>query len=104
MVRDEDPDAHLRNMKLLAKFMIGVSLVFLAGFAGYSWVTEREYVIGKLSSILRYSTQYCETYFSRVEKQHRILGAELLHTRRQVSVGQAITMLNNYKGINHDQK
>ena len=104
MVRDEDSDPHLRNMKLLAKFMIGVSLVFLAGFAGYSWVTEREYVIGKLSSILRYSTQYCETYFSRVEKQHRILGAELLHAHRQVSAGQAITMLNNYKGINHDQK
>lgn len=104
MVRDEDPDAHLRNMKLLAKFMIGVSFVLLAGFVGYSWLTERDYVIGKLSSILSFSSQSCETYFSRVEKQHRILGAELLRMRRQVSPGHAITMLNNYKGINHDQR
>lgn len=104
MVRGENPDADLRNMKLLAKVMAGVSLVFLVGFAGYSWVTEQEYVVGKLSSILRYSTQYCETYFGRVEKQHRILAAELLHARRQVSAEQAVTMLNNYKGINHDQR
>jgi signal transduction histidine kinase len=84
--------------------MIGVTAVFLAGFAWYSWVAERKYVVGNLAAILRYSVQNCEMYFQRVENQHRILGIELLREHPRVSAEKAMTMLNNYKGINQDQR
>jgi signal transduction histidine kinase len=104
MPRNNDPDAQFRNMKRLSMSMIGVSLAFLAGFAWYSRAAEQKYMTGKLASLLRHSVQFCEMYFQRVERQHRILGAELLQDRRQVSADKAINMLNNYKGINQDQR
>jgi hypothetical protein len=66
-------------------------------------MVEKEYVIERLSSILRYSVQFCEMYFQRIEKQHRLLGVELLQQQGRVSADKAVSMLNNYKRINHDQ-
>ena len=97
-------DPYLKSLKLFAFGVLLLLLLALAGFLHYSWVAEKESAIRELSSPLRFSAQYCESYFSRIEKQHRILALELLQQKEQVAPDKAIVILNNYKGINHDQR
>jgi signal transduction histidine kinase len=103
-IGNHDSSAQLRNVNLLVRFMVGVFIVLLVGFARYSWVTEQEYEIGKFSSLLRYAVQSCEMHFQYIEKQHRILGNELLQKHQRISADKAINMLNNYKEISRDQR
>ncbi|WP_153111840.1 sensor histidine kinase [Propionivibrio limicola] len=104
MTIDNSNDPYLRSMNLLAGGVLLLLLLVLAGFLRYSWVAEKESAIRELSTPLRFAAQYCEGYFKRIEKQHRILGLELLQQNGQVAPDKAIVILNNYKGINHDQR
>jgi len=93
-----------RRLNLLAGMLLTVLLILFGGFLRYSWVTERESATRELSAPLRFAAKYCEGYFTRIEKQHRILALELLEQAGQVGPDKAMKMLNNYKGINHDQR
>ena len=104
MTKNNAAEISLRSLSLLAGLLVAVLIILFAGFLRYSWVAERESATREISSPLRFAATYCEGYFGRVEKQHRILALELLEQKGQVSAGKAMKMLNNYKGINHDQR
>lgn len=104
MTKSNEAEISLRSLNLLAGLLLMVLVILFAGFLRYSWVAERESAIREISSPLRFAATYCEGYFTRIEKQHRILALELLEQKGQISAKKAMKMLNNYKGINHDQR
>lgn len=79
-------------------------LLLFAGFLRFSWEAEKVSTVRELSTPLRFAEKYCDGYFSRIEKQHRLLGLDLLQQHGVVDADKAVIMLNNYKGINHDQR
>ena len=104
MTKSNVAEISFRSLNLLAGLLLTVLLILFAGFLRYSWVAERESATRELSTPLRFAAKYCEGYFTRIEKQHRILALELFEQKGQVSADKAMKMLNNYKGINHDQR
>ena len=104
MTKRNAAEISLQSLSLLASLLLTVLIILFAGFLRYSWVAERESATREISSPLRFAATYCEGYFTRIEKQHRILALELLEQKGQISADKAIKMLNNYKGINHDQR
>ena len=104
MTRSNPQDPSLRSMHVVAGMLFLLLLLLFTGFLRYSWDVEKVYAVRELSTPLRFAEKYCDGYFTRIERQHRILGLELLQQNGQVAADKAIVMLNNYKGINHDQR
>lgn len=104
MKRSNPHDPSLRSMHIVAGMLFLLLLFLFAGFLRYSWGVEKVYAARELSTPLRFAEKYCDGYFTRIERQHRILGLELLQQNGTVAAAKAIVMLNNYKGINHDQR
>ena len=93
-----------KEMGIFAVSLLVVLIVLSSSFLWNAWIAEKDYRIRELSNNVKFAADFCEGYFKRIESVHRMLGVELLQSDGQIDGARAITMLNNYKGINHDQR
>ena len=106
-IKQKDRQKHIHTRKEVAIFatlLLVVLIILSSSFLWNAWIAEKDYRIRELSNTVKFAADFCQGYFKRVESVHRMLGVELLKSEGIIDGSKAITMLNNYKGINHDQR
>ncbi len=104
-LKEKQKPAHpKKDVAIFATSLFVVLVILSSTFLWNAWIAEKDYRIRELSNTLKFAADFCEGYFKRIESVHRMLGVELLQADGQIDSSRAITMLNNYKGINHDQR